>query len=114
MLMKAVISKVGLILLAAVSSHSHAYEAEKITTGLNIPWGLAYVNPQTMLVTERQGDIKQVNLETGEHQTLFTPEGVWVQGQGGLLDIAVSPYAANTLYFTYSKDIEGEGSTTLY
>ncbi|GIU04943.1 MULTISPECIES: PQQ-dependent sugar dehydrogenase [unclassified Shewanella] len=117
MLMKAVISKVGLILLAAVSSHSHAYEAEKITTGLNIPWGLAYVDEQSMLVTERQGVVKRVNLETGKHQTLFTPEGVWTEGQGGLLDVALSPFdtdfKSKKVYFTYSKDIEGEGATTL-
>ncbi|GIU41403.1 dehydrogenase [Shewanella sairae] len=102
-----------MILSMLVLSHANAYEAEKVATGLNIPWGLAYIDAQTMLVTERQGVIKQVNLETGKQQTLFTPKGVWAEGQGGLLDIAVSPFADNTLYFTYSKDIEGEGATTL-
>ncbi|WP_299808496.1 PQQ-dependent sugar dehydrogenase [uncultured Shewanella sp.] len=117
MSMKVAISKIGLILLAAVSSNSHAYEAEKIATGLNIPWGLAYVDPQTILVTERQGVVKRVNLETGKHQTLFTPKGVWAEGQGGLLDVALSPFDTDLkrkkVYFTYSKDIEGEGATTL-
>ncbi|ABZ77842.1 glucose sorbosone dehydrogenase [Shewanella halifaxensis HAW-EB4] len=111
--MKSALIKTGLLLLAAVSSCSQAYEAEKIASGLNIPWGLAYVDPQTMLVTERQGVVKRVNLETGRHQTLFTPEGVWAEGQGGLLDIALSPFEANKVYLTYSKDIEGEGATTL-
>ncbi|MCL1109487.1 PQQ-dependent sugar dehydrogenase [Shewanella schlegeliana] len=94
-------------------SSAQALEAEKVASGLSVPWGLAYVDPQTMLVTERQGVVKRVNLKTGKHQTLFTPEGVWAQGQGGLLDIALSPFEANKVYLTYSKDIGGEGATTL-
>ena len=117
MWIKSALSKTGLLLLAAVSSYCHAYEAEKVASGLNIPWGLAYVDEQSMLVTERQGVVKHVNLETGKHQTLYTPKGVWAEGQGGLLDVALSPFDTDlnskTFYFTYSKDIEGEGATTL-
>ncbi|ABV88535.1 glucose sorbosone dehydrogenase [Shewanella pealeana ATCC 700345] len=111
--MKSAISKTGLLLLVAVSSYSQAYEAVKVASGLNIPWGMAYVDAQTMLVTERQGVIKRLNLKTGKHQTLFTPEGVWAEGQGGLLDVALSPFEASKIYLTYSKDIGEEGATTL-
>ncbi|MCL1137915.1 PQQ-dependent sugar dehydrogenase [Shewanella pneumatophori] len=96
-----------------VLSNANAFEAEKVASDLNIPWGLAYVDDNTMLVSERSGLIKQVNLKTGSQQVIAKPDNVWAQGQGGLLDIALSPFAANTLYLTYSKDIEGEGATTL-
>ncbi|MCK8044639.1 PQQ-dependent sugar dehydrogenase [Shewanella sp. 1CM18E] len=92
---------------------ANAFEAEKVASDLKIPWGLAYVDDNTMLVSERSGLIKQVNLKTGSQQVIAKPDNVWAQGQGGLLDIAISPFAANTLYLTYSKDIEGEGATTL-
>lgn len=113
MSMKSAFSKTGLLLLISVSSYSQAYEAEKIASGLAIPWGLAYVDDNTMLVTQRDGVIKQLDLKTGRHKSLFEPANVWAQGQGGLLDIALSPFEANKIYLTYSKDIEGEGATTL-
>ncbi|MGS0726640.1 PQQ-dependent sugar dehydrogenase, partial [Shewanella sp. 0m-11] len=75
--------------------------------------GLAYIDANTMLVTQRDGAIKQLDLKTGQHKTLLEPANVWAEGQGGLLDIALSPFEANKIYFTYSKDIQGEGATTL-
>lgn len=111
MIMTKRMSLIALSMLLVGSAN--AFEAEKVASELNIPWGLAYIDDNTMLVSERAGLLKQVNLKTGSQQVIAKPNNVWAQGQGGLLDIAVSPFAANTLYLTYSKDIEGEGATTL-
>ncbi|MGS0674869.1 PQQ-dependent sugar dehydrogenase [Shewanella sp. 125m-1] len=101
-----------MLTLVAVTS-LQAFEVEKVASGLGTPWGLAYIDTNTMLVTQRDGAIKQLDLKTGQHKTLLEPANVWAEGQGGLLDIALSPFEANKIYFTYSKDIQGEGATTL-
>lgn len=103
----------GLILTLLAANTAHAYEAEKVTSGLTIPRGLAYINDSTMLITERNGAIKHINLVTGKHQTLAEIPNIWVKGQGGLLDIALSPFDENKIYVTYSKNINGKGTTTL-
>jgi glucose/arabinose dehydrogenase len=103
----------GLILTLLAANTAHAYEAEKVTSGLNMPWGLAYIDDSTMLITERNGAIKHINLVTGKHQTLAEIPNIWVKGQGGLLDIATSPFDKNKIYVTYSKNINGKGATTL-
>ncbi|WP_427916980.1 PQQ-dependent sugar dehydrogenase [Vibrio amylolyticus] len=106
--------RMGLALLPLfVQSSALAWSAVKVSSGLAIPWGLAYVDETTMLVTERNGGVKQVNLVTGEHQLLLNVPNVWAKGQGGLLDITMSPFEANQVYITYSKDVDGEGVTTL-
>ncbi|MGF1885856.1 PQQ-dependent sugar dehydrogenase [Photobacterium profundum] len=103
----------GLILTLLAANTAHAYEAEKVTSGLNVPWGLAYIDDSTMLITERNGAIKHINLVTGKHQTLAEIPNVWVKGQGGLLDVTLSPFDETKIYVTYSKSINGKGVTTL-
>ncbi|MFA0098703.1 PQQ-dependent sugar dehydrogenase, partial [Vibrio splendidus] len=42
------------------STPAFAWQAEKITDGLVIPWGLAYVDDNSMLLTEKAGVIKHI------------------------------------------------------
>ncbi|WP_413112882.1 PQQ-dependent sugar dehydrogenase [Thaumasiovibrio sp. DFM-14] len=109
--------KAGLIcgLLAAliVSGLAYGWQAEKVASGLTIPWGIAYINETTLLVTERVGTIRQVDVTTGEHQWVGEIPNVWAEGQGGLLDIAVSPFHRDQIYVTYSKNVANQGATTL-
>ena len=60
----------ALLALAPITS-AFAWQAEKITDGLMIPWGLAYINDNSMLVTEKSGVIKHINLKTGDQNTWF-------------------------------------------
>ncbi|MEZ8246300.1 PQQ-dependent sugar dehydrogenase [Vibrio splendidus] len=101
------------LLALAPTTSAFAWQAEKITDGLMIPWGLAYINDNSMLVTEKSGVIKHIDLKTGDQNTLFRLPNVWAKGQGGLLDIALSPFENGKFYVTYSKDVDGEGVTTL-
>ena len=100
-------------LTLCVTAPSHALQVEKVSDGLLIPWGLAYVDDSTMLVTEREGVIKQVDLKTGEQTTLFRLPNVWAKGQGGALDIALSPFEEDKIYVTYSKKQQGDAVTAL-
>ncbi|NAW59598.1 MULTISPECIES: PQQ-dependent sugar dehydrogenase [unclassified Vibrio] len=89
------------------------WQVEKVAGGFAVPWGMSFVDNDTLLVTERNGGIKQLTLSTGAIRNLFEVEGVWARGQGGLLDIAVSPFDPGKVYVTYSKDVNGQGATTL-
>ncbi|WP_233052419.1 PQQ-dependent sugar dehydrogenase [Motilimonas cestriensis] len=103
----------AIMLTTLTTNNAYAWQAKKMADGLTLPWGVTYINESTLLITERGGAIKQLNLKTGQHQTLFQVPNVSAKGQGGLLDIAKSPFAENAVYFTYSKDINGQGATTL-
>ncbi|MGS0729443.1 PQQ-dependent sugar dehydrogenase, partial [Shewanella sp. 0m-11] len=52
-----------MLTLVAVTS-PQAFEVEKVASGLGTPWGLAYIDANTMLVTQRDGAIKQLDLKT--------------------------------------------------
>ncbi|NWB90123.1 PQQ-dependent sugar dehydrogenase [Pseudomonas agarici] len=83
----------------AADSASRTFQSElgpvtvsKIVEGLKHPWALAFLpDKQGMLVTERPGNLRVVS-PGGE---LSAPLGgvpeVWAKGQGGLLDVVLSP-----------------------
>ncbi len=103
-----------LLLLICLSHLSYAqqWQAEVITSGLNVPWGMANIDSQRVLVTERSGFVGILNHQTGDYQRIFTFPNVTTNGQGGLLDIAHSPFERYQFYFTYSRDI-GTGIETV-
>jgi len=90
-------------------------KVEKIIDGLGVPWGMAFISENKLLVTERSGSVLLINLETTKKIALKNVPEVMHDGQGGLLDIALSPdYKKNGwIYFTYVKNDDGEGITVL-
>ena len=91
-------------------------EAVEHISGIDIPWGMAFLPNGDMLVTEIKG--KMFRHDGNELLEISGIPEVWVHGQGGLLDVAVHPNFEqnNWIYFTYSsvqKEGElGEGGTT--
>jgi len=85
-------------------------KVEKITDGLEHPWGLAFLPDGRMLVTERPGRLRIINGDGGlDPQPVQGLPSIAAQGQGGLLDIALHPsFASNRLiYLSYSAPGEG-------
>ena len=68
----------------------------EVARGLEHPWGLAFLPDGRMLVTERPGRLRIVGPD-GRLSTPLTgvPE-VLARGQGGLLDVALSPALRRT------------------
>lgn len=62
-----------------------------IATGLNVPWGVAFLPGGDALVAERGGRIRRVAAGTNRVSTVGRVPGVVEQGEGGLLGLAVSP-----------------------
>ncbi|MGB2086607.1 MAG: PQQ-dependent sugar dehydrogenase [Flavobacteriaceae bacterium] len=92
------------------------YHYEVVVAGLDIPWGLTFFSPTDFLVTEKSGILYRIT--QGEKTAISGLPPVYVRGQGGLLDVALSPDYDTTgrIYFTTSSPIgEGKGGhTALY
>ena len=115
------------------------YQLEQVAEGLGIPWGMALIGPDKLLVTERGGKLLQLDLTSGKQRNIKGLPPIYADGQGGLLDIQLGPKVAHTssepssdpsantdsgtalgisskkqwLYFTYSKPVSGLGRTTI-
>jgi len=109
--MKSILLMLPLLIFS--SAATSAYQAEKVLTGLLVPWGMSFINNTQAIVTERNGDIVLVDINKGSKHTLLKIPNVAASGQGGLLDIALSPYEPDKFYFTYSKQTQTGANTTL-
>lgn len=87
---------------------------ETAASGLEHPWGLAFLPDGRMLVTERPGRLRIVAANGQLSQPLGGLPRVWARGQGGLLDVAVDPaFAENRfVYVSYAEPREGGGAAT--
>ncbi|PIG91499.1 PQQ-dependent sugar dehydrogenase [Gloeocapsopsis sp. IPPAS B-1203] len=74
---------------------------EEVVTGLEVPWGIAFLPNNDMLVTERPGRVRLVRngqLESAPVATINVTDS----GEGGLLGIAAHPdFAENRLFYVY-------------
>src|SRR5262245_2022966 len=64
-------------------------KVETLSDGLDHPWGLAFLPDGRMLVTERPGRLRIVTQDGSKSEPLKGVPEVFVQGQGGLLDVAL-------------------------
>ncbi|MCA1785119.1 MAG: PQQ-dependent sugar dehydrogenase, partial [Desulfobacteraceae bacterium] len=96
-------------------SEGMVFQVDEVVSGKGVIWGLAFLSAGRLLFTERQGNINMVNLETGLIKRLQGTPDVWNKGQGGMLDAAVEKgyVPGDWIYFTYSKEVHGQGATTL-
>ena len=87
-----------------------------VATDLGVPWGMVLVDPQTMLITEREGYLLKLDLNTG---SITNIDGLaWdiaSSGQGGLLDVALADNYQQTgwSYLSYSKLVNDKAVTAL-
>lgn len=82
-------------------------KAEEIVRGLEVPWGIAFLPDDKMLVTERPGRVRLV--DNGElRRSPVANLNITASGEGGLLGIAAHPDFANNrffyLYYTTDKN----------
>jgi len=91
-----------LIILFFFSSNSYSenYKFTKIIE-LNEPWGSSFINKDELIITEKNGKIKIVNINSGEVLEVDHNLNFLKVGQGGLLDIL---HKDNFLWISYSED----------
>lgn len=76
-----------------------------IATGLQNPWGLAFLPDGNFLVTERPGRLRIVTPQGGVSTPITGVPAVFARGQGGLLDVALDPqFASNRrVYLSFAE-----------
>ena len=93
------------------------YSYEIVIDGIDIPWGMAFINQDELLVTEQAGTLYYV--KNGEKKEVNGLPPVYFRGQGGLLDVALHPdFSKNKIiYLTLGANTESDnkgGNTSLY
>ncbi|HCP29548.1 PQQ-dependent sugar dehydrogenase [Pseudomonas fulva] len=90
---------------------------DTVANGLRTPWALAFLpGGQDMLVTERSGNLRVINAEGKVGPAINGVPKVWAEGQGGLLDVALSPEFAKdrTVYLSYAEEgSDGKAGTAV-
>ncbi|MGH8382989.1 PQQ-dependent sugar dehydrogenase [Pseudomonas sp.] len=73
-------------------SENGSVKVSTLAEGLRNPWALAFLpEGKGILVTERPGNLRIVSAEGKVGAPLGGVPKVWAQGQGGLLDVVLSP-----------------------
>ena len=93
-------------------SNEISFELVKIVDGIDIPWGLAFTDKSSFLVTDKKGILYHV--EDGKKNIIKGIPEIVFSRQGGLLDVAVDKnFSSNKIiYLTASVSDSGEGSNT--
>jgi quinoprotein glucose dehydrogenase len=87
------------------------FKLEKISNGLNYPWGITFIDENNLVVTEKNGVLKKINITNGKtakikHKIQSIEYKKFRNTQGGLLDVL---YHKGFLYFSYSRGFSDQG-----
>ena len=87
-------------LIFSTSSFSQNFKFQKIVK-LNEPWGSSFINDNELIITEKSGKIKILDINTQKIYDIEHNLNYLEHGQGGLLDIL---YKDNFVYISYSEN----------
>jgi glucose/arabinose dehydrogenase len=84
-------------------SQSMTVKLDTVISGINVPWGMAFLPHGEMLVTDRGGKLYRVDSKRKMHEISGVPQVV-AEGQGGLMDVELHPDFKNNsvVYLSYS------------
>src|SRR5690606_27233878 len=87
----------------------------EVARGLENPWSLAFLPDGRMLVTERPGRLRIVSPDGRVSAPLAGVPEVQARGQGGLLDVALSPAfdRDRTIFLSYAQPAGGGARTAV-
>ncbi|WP_256930785.1 PQQ-dependent sugar dehydrogenase [Pseudomonas sp. ABC1] len=101
------------------TSEQGRISVEEVATGLENPWGLAFIpvdGELRLLVTERPGRLRLLQADGELSEPLQGLPKVFAQGQGGLLDVQLSPTFAQDrlVYLSYAEQgSDGKAGTAV-
>ena len=90
-------------------------DVQTVAKGLEHPWSLAFLPDKRMLVTERPGRLRIVGADGRISDPLTGVPQVYASGQGGLLDVALSPTfdKDRLVYLSFAESGEGGAGTAV-
>jgi glucose/arabinose dehydrogenase len=90
-----------------VQTEKYAVKLEVAVEGLAAPWGMAFLPDGRLLVSERPGTLRVIDLRkpTPLPKAIEGIPAVWTQQDGGLFDVAVPPDYARSgwIYLSYAQ-----------
>ncbi|MEP1443568.1 MAG: PQQ-dependent sugar dehydrogenase [Hyphomicrobiales bacterium] len=95
-------------------SKDYELKIEVLSSKLDTPWALAFLPDASILITERDGNLRLFK-DGALSKPLSGVPKVWARGQGGLLDVAIDPnFAENRwVYLSFSEAGEGGSGTAV-
>ncbi len=92
-----------------------AAKVTDVAVGLEHPWGVELLPDGRFLVTERPGRLRVVNRDGRLSAPLTGVPEVYARGQGGLLDVALSPGFAQdrVIYLSFAERGSGGAGTAV-
>ena len=92
-----------------------AFDMIVLAKGLERPWAVEPLPDGTFLVTEKPGRLRLVSAKGEVREPIEGVPKVDARGQGGLLDVALSPSFASdrTIYLSYAEPREGGNATSV-
>jgi glucose/arabinose dehydrogenase len=92
-----------------------AFDVVVVAKGLERPWAVEPLPDGDLLVTEKPGRMRVVSASGQLGQPIKGVPPVDARGQGGLLDVALSPtfMSDRTIFWSYSEPREGGNATSV-
>lgn len=90
-------------------------QASVIADGLEFPWSVAFLPDGSFLVTEREGRLQHISADGKTRSAIAGLPDIFVAGQAGLFDIALSPDFAHSgqVYFSFAGGDRQANNTEL-
>lgn len=95
------------------------WRSTPLIVNLDRPWGMAFLPDGGLLITEKRGTLRLATPEGSgfalRREPLITIPGIFSDGQGGLMDVALHPRFAenNWVFLTYSAGTREANRTVL-
>ena len=92
-----------------------AFDVVVLAKGLENPWAVEPLPDGNLLVTEKPGRMRIIAANGSVGEPIAGVPQVAARGQGGLLDVALSPAFATdrTIYWSYSEPRQGGNATSV-
>jgi glucose/arabinose dehydrogenase len=99
----------------ACEARSSAYNVAVVARGLQKPWSVEPLPGGGFLVTEKGGRLRMVSASGAVGEPIAGVPEVDARGQGGLLDVALSPRFAQdrTLFWSFTEPRQGGNGTSV-
>lgn len=90
-----------------------AWTLETVADGLSHPWAIAFLPDAAMLVTERSGNLRVVEMNGMVSDPITGVPEVHAVAQGGLLDVALAPDfdQSRRIYLTFAEPTQDASRT---
>ena len=98
-----------MVFLVNFSQTSNAYFKLSKLVELDDPWGASFLNDKELIITEKGGAIKILNLNSNNVKKIEHKLNILEHGQGGLLDILIKII----LFMFLSQRVEETGHQAL-